>query len=152
MPVFTIDDERPALETLNNAVREAIPGAEIRAFRRAAEALDYMEQHGVKPEIVFSDIRMPGIDGLVLAVRIKTLSPETRIVFCDSLFGLRAEGVSGTRKRLSGKAGQRRSDFGGAEICFARHKRHGQQTARSVLRQFRGILERKTCIVQKAQI
>lgn len=81
MPVFTIDDERPALETLNNAVREAIPGAEIRAFRRAAEALDYMEQHGVKPEIVFSDIRMPGIDGLVLAVRIKTLSPETRIVF-----------------------------------------------------------------------
>lgn len=81
MPVFTIDDERPALETLNNAVREAIPSAEIRAFRRAAEALDYMEQHGVKPEIVFSDIRMPGIDGLVLAVRIKTLSPETRIVF-----------------------------------------------------------------------
>lgn len=81
MLVFVIDDERPALEVLSSAVREAIPAAEIKAFRRSAEALAAIEQQGNKPEIVFSDISMPGVDGLVLAVRVKTALPQTQIVF-----------------------------------------------------------------------
>lgn len=79
--IFIIDDERPALETLHSAVREAIPAAEIKVFRRAVEALAAIEQRGDQPEIVFSDITMPGLDGLALAVRVKTALPQTHIVF-----------------------------------------------------------------------
>ncbi len=81
MLIFVIDDERPALESLSNAVREAVPDAEIKAFRRSAEALEALEKDRQRPEIVFSDINMPGADGLALAVRIKTVSPKTRIIF-----------------------------------------------------------------------
>ena len=33
------------------------------------------------PDVVFCDIEMPGLNGLEFAVRLKTLSPQTRIIF-----------------------------------------------------------------------
>ena len=92
MLIFAIDDEAIALEELSDAVKEALPDAEVKKFRRPADALSSIRESGDRPDAVFSDIRMPGMDGLELAVRIKTRSPDTKIVFVTgySDYALRA--------------------------------------------------------------
>ena len=80
MRVFVIDDEEHILQETTELMREASESAEIRSFHRAAAALDAIRE-GDRPDVVFSDIEMPGISGLEFAVRLKTISPETRIVF-----------------------------------------------------------------------
>ena len=81
MLIFAIDDERTLLQYLHSAIAEAEPGAEIRVYLRGQAALDAVAQEGLRPDVVFSDIRMPGVSGLELAVRMKELSAQTRIVF-----------------------------------------------------------------------
>lgn len=81
MLIYTIDDEQNALEELNFSVTEALPNAQLKVFSRGVQALEALKKEEQKPEIVFSDIRMPGIDGLELAARIKVASPDTLVIF-----------------------------------------------------------------------
>ena len=81
MMIFAIDDEPKLLRKLHASIAEAEPGAEVRDFLLGSEALDAVRDEGLRPEVVFSDIRMPGVSGLEMALRLKTLSPRTRIVF-----------------------------------------------------------------------
>lgn len=81
MLIFAVDDEPKALHRLHNAIEEAAPEAEIQDFLRANQVLSALEDQNFCPDVVFSDIRLPGMDGLSLAVRIKKQSPETKIVF-----------------------------------------------------------------------
>ena len=80
MLIFAVDDERPMLAELHDAIAEAEPGAEIQDFKSAAELLSAI-QAGKRPDVVFSDIELPGMNGLSLAVRIKAVAPEAKIVF-----------------------------------------------------------------------
>ena len=80
MLIYAIDDEQAMLEELHDAIAEAEPGAEIRDFRSAKELLAALAS-GEKPDVVFSDIRLPGMDGLSLAVQIKNHVPRAKIVF-----------------------------------------------------------------------
>lgn len=81
MLIFIIDDERPALRDARFAIAQAAPGAELRCFTRGAEALSAVETEGLAPDIVFCDIEMPGISGLEFAVKLKSASPLSRLVF-----------------------------------------------------------------------
>ena len=81
MLIFAIDDEPAMLEELRDAIAAAVPNAEIMEFKRAAEVLSAITEQGVQPDVVFSDIELPGMDGLNLAVQIKNSAPGAKIVF-----------------------------------------------------------------------
>ena len=81
MKIFAIEDETAMLSELHQSIQEACPEAEIHDFRFAAEALKTITDSGIIPDIVFSDIELPGMNGLDLAVRIKQLAPMTKIIF-----------------------------------------------------------------------
>ena len=79
MRVICIDDERLLMEEIVAMCRE-LPGiAEVTGFVSATNALEWMEDHTV--DIALLDIDMPGMNGLQLAEKIKTISPDTRIIF-----------------------------------------------------------------------
>ncbi len=80
MLIYVIDDEEYILEDMADTIRQVADTADIKCFLRAAEALEAIKD-GDRPDIIFSDIEMPGISGLELAGRLKTESPSTRLVF-----------------------------------------------------------------------
>ena len=81
MLIFALDDEMILLMAAEKAIKTAAPDAEVMAFSNPQEALDTVKLRDLKPEIVFTDIEMPGMTGLEFAVKLKTLSPQTRVVF-----------------------------------------------------------------------
>lgn len=99
MRIFAVDDEPLMLETLQRSILEAVPDAELRGFTRSRDALDALAEGEPRPDVVFSDIEMPGINGLELAVKLKTLSPETRIIFVT---GFSEYAVEAYRMHVSG--------------------------------------------------
>ena len=81
MKIYVLDDEPIALRGTIKIINEVVPDAEITGFSRAAKAIEHVTQTGEKPDVVFSDIEMPGIRGLDFAVSFKTLCPESKIIF-----------------------------------------------------------------------
>ncbi|MBE6909642.1 MAG: response regulator [Ruminococcaceae bacterium] len=81
MLIFAIDDEPAMLAELHDAIAAAAPDAEIADFEAAPEVLAALDAPGGTPDVVFSDIRLPGMDGLSLAVQIKQRAPKAKLVF-----------------------------------------------------------------------
>ena len=81
MLIFALDDEPLQLECLVDAIREADPGAEVRAFGYADAALQTIAREGLCPDVVFTDIEMPGMTGLALAQALGEASPKTNVIF-----------------------------------------------------------------------
>jgi len=81
MLIFAIDDEPKSLQRLHKAIAKAAPDARIMDFPLGTLALQAIEEQDLQPEIVFSDIQMPNLDGLALAARIRSASPATKLVF-----------------------------------------------------------------------
>jgi len=79
--IFLIDDEASARNSMERTLREARPEAQISVFSRGQAALDAITGEGLRPDVVFTDIQMPGLSGLSLAVRLRTVCPTARIIF-----------------------------------------------------------------------
>src|SRR5437870_2805020 len=69
--VLIVDDEPSVLRLLSLVLRSA--EFQIRTAEDGAAALDLLKDW--RPDIVLADVRMPGIDGVELARRVKS-SPE----------------------------------------------------------------------------
>ena len=81
MIIYAIDDEPLVLETLRREIQDAAPGAELYTFSRVSALLSALSEANNNPDVIFTDIEMPGMNGLELAVKIKQLKPNTHIVF-----------------------------------------------------------------------
>ena len=80
MRLICVDDEALVLSLTVSLCEEILPqGTEISSFTRSQDALDWFDGHTA--DVALLDIDMPGMDGLVLAAKIKEKSPDTAIVF-----------------------------------------------------------------------
>src|SRR3982750_4526502 len=75
-PVWIIDDDRSIRWVFEKAL--AREGIEHRTFEAAQDALDCLP--GEAPQVVVSDIRMPGLSGLELMQQLKSRLPETPVI------------------------------------------------------------------------
>lgn len=82
MLIFAIDDEPKMLRLLHSAIQKARPGTEIMDFIDDDSLIAAISEQHRYPDVVFSDIELrSGVNGLELALRIKKLSPKTKIIF-----------------------------------------------------------------------
>ncbi len=75
--VWVVDDDRAVRFVLAAALSEA--GYEVSAFDGAAAALGALGQRP-PPQLLFTDVRMPGEDGLVLLERLKAAQPQLPVI------------------------------------------------------------------------
>jgi len=76
MKIFLAEDERILRVSLADELRDA--GYQVFEFAEASGVLQKLADES--PDLLITDIRMPGIDGLELLEKVKQLSPETVVV------------------------------------------------------------------------
>ena len=79
MKILCLDDEPLALKMLEQAVREAKPDANVRAFRKQSDLLGEAKTNGC--DVALLDIHMRGMNGVELARELKTVNPKMNIIF-----------------------------------------------------------------------
>ncbi|MCM2336054.1 MAG: nitrogen regulation protein NR(I) [Pseudomonas sp.] len=75
--IWVVDDDRGVRFVLATALREA--GYAVEGFEGAADALEALASRGA-PDLLFTDVRMPGDDGLVLLDRLKAQAPQLPVI------------------------------------------------------------------------
>lgn len=80
MIALTVDDERPMLTALSEAVKVSPDIEEVVEFSSCLAALEWAEKH--KADIAFLDINMRGMGGMALAEKLLEKWPDCKIVFC----------------------------------------------------------------------
>jgi len=75
--IWIVDDDRGVRFVLATALRDA--GHHVREFEHAAAALDALAGDGA-PDLLFTDVRMPGDDGLVLLDKLKIRAPQLPVI------------------------------------------------------------------------
>ena len=80
MRVLIVDDESSVRNGLLKYINWRSLGIDsVHAIETVEEALDFMWTE--KPEIIISDIRMPGMNGIELCNAIREVHPACRIIF-----------------------------------------------------------------------
>lgn len=79
MKIILVDDDPLALERIYRMLHwEQFGGQLVGCATSGDQAVQLLEEH--KPDVVISDIRMPGMDGLDLARYIAEYCPNTRMI------------------------------------------------------------------------
>ena len=79
MQIVAVDDEPLMLEKIKRSIKEAEPDSKLYTFATPKEVLKFAEKH--KVDVFFLDVRMPGMDGVTLAKKIKLMQPRANIIF-----------------------------------------------------------------------
>lgn len=75
--IWVVDDDRAVRFVLATALREA--GYEVDGFDSAHAVLDALHARAA-PDLLFTDVRMPGDDGLVLLDKLKAAHPRLPVI------------------------------------------------------------------------
>lgn len=79
MNILAVDDERAALDTLAQAIMQAVPDAHLNCFADANEALAFATDNPI--DVAFLDVRMNNLDGLALADKLVNTNHQINIIF-----------------------------------------------------------------------
>lgn len=79
MNILAVDDETLALDTVVDSIEKVVPDACVTGFRKAADALAYIQQNPC--DVAFLDIKMRGMTGLELAKQLKDVRGDINIIF-----------------------------------------------------------------------
>lgn len=74
--VFIVDDDQSVRWVLEKAMRQA--GMETRSFERGEHLLDALEND--MPDVLVTDVRMPGLDGITLLDRVSHYCPTLPVI------------------------------------------------------------------------
>ncbi|HEY4744094.1 MAG TPA: sigma 54-interacting transcriptional regulator, partial [Desulfuromonadaceae bacterium] len=86
--ILLVDDEVAILKSFACFFEDS--GYRVLMARNGHEGLDAFRRH--RPDLVFTDLRMPGMDGLELISTLKELSPATPIIVISGI-GVVAEAI-----------------------------------------------------------
>lgn len=92
MKILTVDNERPALNILNRAIMEAVPGAELRSFSVAEDAVLEIREKGFCSDLVKS-LRQAGAEQILIREH-DSLAINPEMFDCDYYMALEGDSTS----------------------------------------------------------
>ena len=76
LDVWVVDDDQSVRWVLDKALQQA--GMEVRSFERAEHVLDAIQTE--TPDVLITDVRMPGMTGIALLERLHEKAPALPII------------------------------------------------------------------------
>jgi len=76
MKLLIIDDERPILEMLELSLSEE--GYQVLIAENGEKGIEMFQEHS--PELILTDVKMPGIDGVEVLRRVKAINKEAEVI------------------------------------------------------------------------
>ena len=77
--ILLVEDNEAVRELSARALRRR--GYTVHEARNAEEAIEWTQSGGVKPQLLVTDVLMPGLSGPNLAARLTTLNPDLRVLY-----------------------------------------------------------------------
>lgn len=77
--ILVVDDDERILFVLEHALSSLTPDTEVITATNAAQALEQVSEVGV--DLVLTDLRMPGQDGISLTYELRALIPATPVIW-----------------------------------------------------------------------
>ena len=77
MKILLVDDEELQLIRLEDACKKVMPESEFFSFTNPLKVIE----SNVIYDIAFLDIEMPGLNGIQLAKKLKSINPKIRVIF-----------------------------------------------------------------------
>ena len=81
LKIFIVDDERIVRVTTADDLRDA--GYSVREFASAQAALQHMNDTNEEVEVIITDLKMPGMDGLEFLTKVKATYPDIFVLLID---------------------------------------------------------------------
>jgi signal transduction histidine kinase len=75
--IYVVDDDKLVTDSLATALRLETEWS-VHAFNHGADALERMPAH--PPDVVLSDFKMPGMDGIAFLARVRTAWPDAVLI------------------------------------------------------------------------
>ena len=82
--IMIVDDQPDILETLERFLKKW--QLNVDAFLDPILALNQFRERPADYEVIISDVRMPGMDGLELASKILQTKPDVKMIFVTAFF------------------------------------------------------------------
>ncbi len=79
MSILALDDSEPALKLLVKSIHEAYPFADVFAFSKVSELIEFAKNNNA--DIAFLDIMVWGQNGITIAKELKDIIPQINIIF-----------------------------------------------------------------------
>jgi DNA-binding NtrC family response regulator len=76
--IWVVDDEQAVRDTLESMIKQL--GHEVRSFSTGENALSAFQQSEVPPDVIITDVRLPGMRGMDLTRAILDIDPETIMI------------------------------------------------------------------------
>ncbi|NJN17012.1 MAG: response regulator [Oscillochloris sp.] len=83
--ILVVEDEPDVLLIMRSLLRELTSGYEITTVGSGFDALALVQKGGIA--LVLTDYNMPGLNGLELLRRIKSVSPATKVIMVTAFAG-----------------------------------------------------------------
>ena len=82
--VSVVDDDTYITKLFDVALRENIDGISVFSFNDPIMAFQHFTENKENYVLVISDLRMPGLNGLELLKKVKTLNPNVRTILMSA--------------------------------------------------------------------
>jgi len=82
--VSIVDDELDIIELFHYAISGSIEGISVVSFNDPVVALEHFTDNKQVYALVISDLRMPGLNGLELLKKVKSINPNVRTILMSA--------------------------------------------------------------------
>jgi DNA-binding NtrC family response regulator len=82
--VSVVDDDIYITKLFDDALRQNIDGISVFSFNDPIMAFQHFSENKENYALVISDLRMPGLNGLELLKKVKTLNPNVRTILMSA--------------------------------------------------------------------
>lgn len=114
--VMIVEDSNLMISVITNFIKKSGKDVEVIAAHSGEESLEMYKNE--KPDLVFMDIKMPGMDGVTALEKIRQMDPAAKVVMCTSL----KEPEQEERSKKAGCAGYIMKPFSSQDILDALNK------------------------------